>query len=279
MFNQLISIAMRSPTIRILLNTIRVRELAAAVLRVRPLRRRVPGSTLTYRVTILDNLIVAREIFAQHEYGALTRFRDIGSFADLGSNCGYFTLFIAGLADARTIKGIAVDAHPQMVEQTRWHIEHNELRQVHAVWGLLGGPEGSEGRFFVNIDAAGSSQFDRAPAQNVTKNPWLAIVAPTVSLENEWQRRFDSAPCDVLKIDIEGSEDALLHRETAFLQRVGILVIEMHRWIVDVDALEAYLASQQFERIEVLRSSDTIHVAMYVNRNGRFYHSSNLAPL
>ena len=270
MLDSLISIAMRSPGVRVFLNAIHVRELAAAVLRRLPLFRNVPGSSLTYRITMLDNLIVAREIFANHEYGALARFHDIHSFADLGSNCGYFTLFLAALADSAAIKGLAVDAHPDMVEQTRWHIEHNRLDDVHAVWGLLGASDGSHGRFFVNIDAAGSSQFDRAPEGNVTENPWREIVAPTVSLSAEWQRRFGDAPCDVLKVDIEGSEDALLRREAGFLRRVGVLAIEMHKWIVDVGALEAFLDAQGFERGEVLRSSETIHVALYLNRASRF---------
>lgn len=271
MLDRFIALVMRSRALRIVLNALHVREIASALLRRWPLVRTVPGSSLAYRVVTLDNLVVAREIFAHQEYGALTRYPGIRSFADLGSNCGYFTLFISGLAGAEAVNGIAVDAHPDMVEQTRWHVERNHLLNVHAVWGLLGAAEGSDGRFFVNVDAAGSSQFDRAPEGNVTRNPWREIVAPTLSLGEEWQRRFGDAPCDVLKVDIEGSEDALLRREAAFLARVGVLVIEMHRWIVDVPALEAFLDTQGFERRDVMRSSDTIHVALYVNRASRFH--------
>ena len=257
--------------LRIVLNALHVREVASALLRRWPLVRTVPGSSLKYRVVTLDNLVVAREIFTRHEYGALAGYTDIHSFADLGSNCGYFTLFLAAMAGHDTVLGIAVDAHPAMVEQTRWHIQRNGLHDVHAVWGLVGAADGSDGRFFINVDAAGSSQFNRAPEGNVTQDPWREISAPTLSLGEEWQRRFGNAPCDVLKVDIEGSEDALLRREAAFLARVGLLVIEMHRWIVDVPALEAFLDSQGFERREVMRSSDTIHVALYVNRVGRFH--------
>jgi FkbM family methyltransferase len=271
MLNRLIALAMRSPVLRIALNAIRFREAAAAVLQRWPLLRRVPDSTLRYRVTSLDNLLVAREIFAQGEYGALRRFRGIGSFADLGCNCGFFTLFVASLSEAATIRGLVVDAHPDMVDATRWHVEHNDLTHVHPVWGLLGAAEGASGRFFVNVDAAGSSQFARAPEGNVTEDPWREIVAPVVSLSEEWQRRFGDAPCDVLKVDIEGSEDALLRREADFLQRVGLLAIEMHRWIVDVDALDAFLNGRGFDAVEVLRSNGDVHVALYVNRTSRFH--------
>jgi FkbM family methyltransferase len=271
MLNFLISVAMRSPALRIALNAIHVRELAAAVLRRRPLLRKVPGSSLIYRVTTLDNLVVAREVFSEGEYGSLSQFRDIRTFADLGCNCGYFTLFAASISTPETIRGLAVDAHPDMVAATTWHVEKNGLRNVHPVWGLLGASEAANGRFFVNVDAAGSSQFDRSPDANVTANPWREITAPVVSLTEEWSRRFGDAPCDVLKIDIEGSEDAFLRREVAFLQRVGVLAIEMHKWIVDVASLDAFLAQHGFDPHEVLRSDDSIHVALYVNRNGRFH--------
>ena len=271
MLNSLIRIAMRSPALRRFLNVIRVRELAAAVLRRRPLLRQVPRSSLTYRVAALDNLLVAKEIFEQGEYAALERYRDVRSFADLGCNCGYFTVFIAAHNDPATIRGLAIDAHPAMVEATRWHVERNGLRGVEPLWGLVGSTsEGDAGRFFVNIDSPGSSQFDRAPEGNVTVNPWREITAPVLSLEREWERRFGDLPCDVLKVDIEGSEEAFLHREPGFLSRVGILVIEIHKWIVDANAIDAFLDAHGFSRGEILRSNADVQVALYVNRAGRF---------
>jgi FkbM family methyltransferase len=277
MLNQLISLAMRSRALRIVLNALHVREAAGALLRRWPLRRIVPNSALVYRATTLDNLVVAREVFAKGEYGALEHFRGIRSFVDLGCNCGYFTLFAASLGDPATIKGLAIDAHPDMVEATRWHAEHNGLTNVHPVWGLVGvtAPANGTARFFVNVDAAGSSQFDRAPAGNVTENPWREIEAPTVSLSEQWTSRFGQASCDVLKVDIEGSEDAFLRAEAAFLSRVGILAIEMHKWIVNVDSLEAFLHAQGFESHQILRSDESIHVALYVNRASRFHQSAN----
>lgn len=270
MLNPLIAIAMRSRALRVVLDAVHAREAAGALLRRRPLRRRVPGSDLTYRVTTLDNLLVAREIFDQGEYGALAEFRDARTFADLGCNCGYFTLALAAAMAPAALSGLAVDAHPDMVEATRWHLEHNGLAGVHALWGLLGEPEGGSGRFFVNVDAAGSSRFDRVADGKITANPWREIVAPTVSLGAEWARRFGDAPCDILKVDIEGSEDALLRRESAFLARVGVLAIEVHRWIVDADTLAAFLDAQGFSLHRVLRSDETIQVALFVNRRGRF---------
>lgn len=276
MLNQLISLAMRSRPLRMLLNALHTREIAGAVLRRWPIRRTLPNSALVYRATTLDNLVVAREIFAKGEYDALAQFGDIRSFIDLGSNCGYFTLYAASLGSPATIRGLAVDAHPGMVEAARWHVEHNGLAHVHPVWGLVGvaAAVGEQARFFVNVDAAGSSQFDRAPEGNVTENPWHEIAAPVLSLSDEWQRRFGDLPCDVLKVDIEGSEDAFLHAEAPFLSRVGVLAIEMHKWIVDVNALEAFLDTHGFDRHAVLRSDDAIHVALYVNRAGRFARSA-----
>lgn len=271
MLNWLISFAMRSRAVRIVLNAVRAREVAAWLLRRRPLVRRVPGSALVYRITGLDQLLVARELFTEGEYDALAQFRGVRTFADLGCNCGYFTLRLAALNDPATLRGIAVDAHPGMVEATRWHVERNGLRNVEPLWGLVGSATGGEkARFFVNVDAPGSSQFDRAPEGNVTVNPWRAIEAPVLSLRDEWERRFGDARCDVLKVDIEGSEDAFLKQEAAFLDRVELLVIELHRWIVDVDAVDAFLSARGFDARQTLRSNDDVRVALYVNRAGRF---------
>jgi hypothetical protein len=92
-----------------------------------------------------------------------------------------------------------------------------------------------------------------------------------VSLTETWNDLMGDAPCDVLKIDIEGSEDALLRREGEFLKRVGVLVIEMHKWIVDIEALDALLDEHGLQRADVLRSNPDVQVALYVNRHGRFH--------
>ena len=271
MLNSLVSIAMRSRALRLVLNALRFRELTAWVLRHRPIVRQVPGSTLEYRITGVDQFLVARELFGEGEYAALSRFPGVRTFADLGSNVGYFSLYLASLNDRSALRGLAIDAHPGMVDATRWHLEHNGLRGVEPLWGLVGSAsEGEKARFFVNVDAPGSSQFDRAPEGNVTKNPWREIAAPALSLADEWKRRFGDAPCDVLKVDIEGSEEMFLRKESAFLQRVGILVIEIHKWLVDAATIDAFLAERGFESRETMRSNADVHVVLYVNRAGAF---------
>lgn len=265
--------------LRAMLDRAGARDVAAAVLRRRPLVRRAPGSALEYRAVSLDNLLVAREIFDHGEYAAVRRFGPIQSFIDLGCNAGYFTVFMAGQGDPSTIRGLSIDAHPQMVEQTRWHVEHNRLANVHAAWGLAGAAGAQEGNFFLHVDAAGSSQYPRAPESHVARNPWRQTTVPVISVGETWTRLFGDAECDVLKVDIEGSEDAFLRGEAVLLKRVGALLVEAHRWLVDVPSLEHWLSGCGFDPVETLRADADVQVGLYVNRAGRFAAHARQSPV
>lgn len=154
-----------------------------------------------------------------------------------------------------------------MAEEAKWHISANGFTNVHAEWGLVGGkPDEPISTFYLHSDDAGSSQFPHSPESHVTRTKWQPIETPTLSLGAEWRKRFGKMPCDLLKIDVEGSEGALLHDEVDFLDNVRRIVIEVHHWLVDVAALERLLREKGFE-LETKTPSGDADVRIYRNRN------------
>ena len=269
MLNRLIALAIASPLIRRVLLLIRFREIVNFVLRRLPLRRAVPGSSgLVYRVNALDNLLVAREIFAQGEYRSLKALPGIETFVDLGCNCGYFPLFLASFVPAETLMGLCIDANPQMVEDARWQLQANRLFGVQAAWGLVGAAAGGDkSAFFVNPDAAGSSQFNITPTGHLSKNKLARIEVPVLDLQALWRASFGDRPCDVLKIDIEGSEGHFLDHEMAFVSRCHYVVIEIHGWMVKPDDVRQRMEGVGLMLAEVIGNEQDAEVHLYVKES------------
>jgi FkbM family methyltransferase len=73
--------------------------------------------------------------------------------------------------------------------------------------------------------------------------PSTPNAIPVVSMSTVLKSLPEEAPIDLLKIDIEGSEQQLLTGDTEWLRRVQALIIEFHPAQVDVAALTAILES------------------------------------
>lgn len=239
------------------------RALANMLLAQLPIHRVVPGSDLTYRISSLDNFLVAAEIFEDGEYAVADTFGAVSTFVDLGCNCGFFTLFLAKHAERRGMRGLMIDAHPAMVSASQWHVVRNDLTGVSVIWGLAGGGANERAKFFLNIDAAGSTQFARVPDGNVSRNPFREIEVPVISLLHEWELAFGTERCGVLKIDIEGSELLFLQQERDFLHRTDRVLIEIHKWLVNGEAVHSELSTAGFKRVAILRDTPDVTVALY----------------
>ncbi|MBI4601973.1 MAG: FkbM family methyltransferase, partial [Planctomycetes bacterium] len=98
------------------------------------------------------------------------------------------------------------------------------------------------------------------------KGPWRKTRAPRIDLEAAWLEHVGDVRCDLLKVDIEGSERDLVRAERAFLRRVDRIVLEWHTWIVSHAELEAALSEQVFALEEVLEERETTGIALYGRR-------------
>ena len=265
MLNRLISFGLRLRWLRIAVERLQFRKLVDVWLRHFPLVRSLPETGITYRMRSLNSLGVAHDIFYQGAYDSIRPLlRDVRTIADIGSNSGFFTCFLANAAGNSAIRGLLVDANPEMVREAKWHMDKNGLSQMRAVQGLVGAnPEAANEVFYVHSDAACSSCYPSSPDGIVTLTGWRPIQVPVLSLGNEWSKYFGDTPCDLLKIDIEGAEWDVL---PGFRQidKVRTLIGEVHR--IGEAAPEDLLDCLSDFRVSVLVASDKI-VRFLATRN------------
>jgi FkbM family methyltransferase len=263
MLKQLLELCLRFRFVRVLIERLKVRTIANAFLRRFPRYRQLGG--IRTRMCSIDSVLVDREIFEEGEYRGMFPLGNVQSFADLGCNCGFFTCFLADSLDRKDIAGLLIDGNPTMVSEARWHVQTNQLANVSAEWGMVGaGSTEKSQNFYLHPDAAGSSRFPTSPEGRVTRDQWQKIEVPVLSLAAEWRKRFGERRCDLVKIDIEGSEQTFLTDEADFIRRTKVVLVEIHRWLVDEAAIERQLFELGFRLANVLSTSPEADVRMYV---------------
>ena len=89
---------------------------------------------------------------------------------------------------------------------------------------------------------------------------------PCIDLEKSWQSRFGTMPCDLLKVDVEGSEMDFFRSETDFLRRTKFILCEWHKWHVSLHELETFLSGQEFESKRILHEDEGLGTALFVRK-------------
>lgn len=243
---------------------LRVRQLAGLALRKFPRVRSLPASGARYRCRYLETLLLADEIFSRNVYLKAIDPARVKTFADLGCNVGFFAVLLAELTGRKDLAGLMIDANPEMVEEARWHVAENKLGKVTPVFGLVGSQGGGESvDFYLLPSNLGSSQFAVYEPGKPPKGEWKKIRVPRVDIEAVWLKNCGDVRCDVLKIDIEGSEKDFLQSEKKFLRRVDTVIIEWHKWIATRETVEAQLNEQGFILVEVLEEMAQTGIAWF----------------
>jgi len=159
-----------------------------------------------------------------------------------------------------------VDANFDAVKDARWHVEANHLKNIKVLEGIVGADGKSEkASFYVHTSNVCSTT---APADGTPRdsNTWTQIQAPCVKVEENWLKFFGDIPCELLKIDIEGSEMDFFRNEPAFLNRVQTILIEWHKWRVSLKELETYLGSKGFSLKSILYEDEGLGTAIFLRK-------------
>ena len=242
---------------------LRLRQLAGFCLRQFPRQGKLPSGA-RYRCRYLESLLLADEIFHRNVYLKAIDPAKVTTFVDLGSNVGFFAALLADLTRRRDLRGLMIDANPEMIEETRWHVTTNGLEHVVPVFGLAGAEkEGETVDFFLLPSNLGSSQFAVYEPGKPPKGEWKKISVPRLDVEAAWLKHCGDTRCHVLKIDIEGSEKDFLRTDRKFLQRVDTIILEWHKWIIAREQMDAMLAEQGFKLVEVLEELEQTGIAWY----------------
>ena len=261
----LISKLSRSAFLRHTVQRLRLHKLANTWLRWFPLVNRLPGSGVKYRATRLESIPLAIEMFEKGNlYDAALLPKDFSTLADLGCNVGYFTCWLAHLAAGRTLRGLMLDANPDAVKEAQWHAQANAMPEVFGLHGIVGeGRPGDFAEFYLyESNICSTSHLPDVERMNL-KGKWEKIRVPCVSMEEHWRRRFGDARCNVLKVDIEGSELNFLKTEQDFLKRCDSILVEWHKWTVSLNELLDCLKSQGFAYVKTLEENEQMGTAYF----------------
>jgi len=262
---QIITSLSRSAFARRLARVLRLHKLGNAWLRAFPLVKRLSGSGVVYRATRLESIPLAVEMFETGNlYDAALLPKGFATFVDLGCNVGYFTCWLAHLAHGRTLRGLMLDANPQAVEEARWHAQANAMPKVFAVHGIAGeGGKGDFAEFYLYESNICSTSHLPDTQKMELKGKWEKIRVPCVSIEEQWRQRFGDARCDVLKIDIEGSELNFLKAEPAFLEQCDSVLVEWHKWTVSLDDLTGVLRPYGFDFLKTVEENEQMGTGFF----------------
>jgi FkbM family methyltransferase len=250
-----------------LVRVFRVQALVHGLLTRFPLVRTLPRSGGRYRVQHLESFVMADEIFGARCYADAFEPAAVRSFIDVGCNVGYFVCFAADVTRNRVIVGLAVDASPAMVEETRWHVDINGLTRVAVAAGVVGfGPEVEEVTFFAAASNVASSAQPRQNPRVPEKGMRVETRLPTIQLLSAWREHAGEMPVDLLKIDVEGSELDVIRTNSELLGITRAVVLEWHNWVVKLEDVQLALGPHGFHLSRIISEDEDAGVGLFVRR-------------
>ena len=252
------------PLVHKAIRVLRVQQVVAKALGLRPIKRRLKKTGCEYRVKFLESMLMADEIFAREIYRAAFEEREIRTFVDIGSNVGYFTVYAAEYTGKRDLVGLAVDAAEKMSDEVQWHVDKNHLSGTKVRTGVAGHPPGvTTATFFVNPSNVASSAQPNLNPDVPSKGESVAVTVPAVDVAAEWKAMAGGRRIDLLKVDVEGFELDLIRNSTELLALTDRLVLEWHKWVTSLDEVDGMLAERGLVRRCVITEDEHAGVAVY----------------
>jgi len=204
------------------------------------------------RIADYGDWVIYSEIFASGDYDlALARACDRAAASgrsmhvvDLGANSGLFTLRVLHEARRRTL-GVAitaVEAHPRMAERFLARVlpQRRAGEAVRLAQGVAGERGGAVDFYENPAHPASSTRFASRNAADRSRTPFrLSYVDLSAILS-------DAPRIDLLKCDIEGSEERVIANYADVFARTDVAVFEFHRDLCDVARCQALLRSYGF---------------------------------
>jgi FkbM family methyltransferase len=164
------------------------------------------------------------EIFVNGEYGPAFEMIPVPNrWIDLGCHAGFFSLYVewrrrqAGLGAPPECVLLDADARLKKAVEQLAAVNMVPFRFLH---GGIGGRQPTM--------EFTERAFMASSASDVDRNGGIRMVIPTVGaskLEDTLQ-----GPCDLIKVDIEGSEYDLLENYGSLLSQTKHLLLEWHSW-------------------------------------------------
>jgi FkbM family methyltransferase len=161
-----------------------------------------------------------REIFSQHIY-YWDENLEKPYIIDAGAHIGLATLYFKSLWPDAEI--LAIEPNPQSIEYLQKNIEDNQLTNITILPVALSWRGHDEELYIDNSGDEWNSTASFFPRAWNNMQPGEPIKVPTQSLQAVLTR-----PVDILKMDIEGLEEAVLTHAGERIRQVKHLFIEFH---------------------------------------------------
>ncbi|MGZ9108682.1 MAG: FkbM family methyltransferase [Micavibrio sp.] len=197
------------------------------------------------------DLSALQEVLIDQEYGFLMPFlqgKSAPVVADIGGHIGLFSGWCLNINPETRI--LSVEASPGNYDLLSSTVQHATKKGVH--WRAVNYAAWRDGET-IRFSDSGDSMSHRVSA---TGN----IVVPGMSLEKIIEETLSGTrqdQVDIMKIDIEGAEEVFLTENPDALNRVNLMVVELHPNLCDTDKIRQVLAGKYpyIEEIQGRKSS------------------------
>ncbi len=164
---------------------------------------------------------ICQDVFGSHEYRFETRQR-VPYIIDAGAHVGVATAYFKH--EYPRARVLALEANAITFALLQKNVSHNALDDVHVLQAALA-PEAGEITFY----ASASDETPGAWGDSAIQQPWhegdgtKVVRVPAVTLSS-----LLTEPVDLLKLDIEGMETAVLEEAAPRLSLVRQVILEFH---------------------------------------------------
>ena len=216
---------------------------------------------------------VFAEIFVNQEYdlaiGDTLRASDGAStilVVDLGANVGFFSNRVAHLAKLMNLRShvltvLAFEGNPKTFETLTRNVSPHLNCAIKAHLGLIGRRTGSSHIYSTPYTGANSVVSEQDKRSSLSWRGAFAVPSAYIDLS---QHIPAGSRIDLLKCDIEGSEEEFLRNYPEILQCTDRLVIEFHPRHVDTDACHKLILRAGLIHLKTLRQQDTMSLSYFI---------------
>lgn len=203
-----------------------------------------PDTRLSYRQNKGD-IYSIHEIWFEESYRLPVELKPT-VLVDVGANIGMTSLWLAKQYDCRRI--IAVEPSAGNAAVARENFASNGIDAV--VHEAAAGARDGDAKFYeVSSSTNGRLVFDDDQEADLPVGVVKAVPVRVISMASILASLPADMPIDLMKVDIEGGEQALLTGDVSWLARVKTLLIEFHPSLIDYAGLVGIIERSGLRRV------------------------------
>ncbi len=231
-FNLIIAELNKTYFLHFVLRTLKIKDILNFLLLHCPIKWKIHKNQFVYIYT-LESFYTAHEIFNLNTY-PLPDGTIINNILDLGCNEGLFCCFATSYCTEQ-LRGLAIDGNAGLKDRIEKNFKSNNISAVKFISGIIGSPEKKDqmGDFFISPYHTSSSVRSVHDSSKPGKGDFKKIHSPYLNVLEIWKKEMGAQIIDLLKIDIEGTENDFLKNENDILGMTNMIVCEIHSYLVN----------------------------------------------